>query len=471
MKKLLLAVATIGFVLLGVALGRAVTLRSGQAAFLPDAPADLADVNVDAAASRLAGAVRFRTISNLPPQPFDTTAFLGLHAYLEETYPGVHGALSRERVNDLSLLFTWEGTDPGLAPVVLMGHLDVVPIIPGTEEEWSYGAFDGVVADGFVWGRGTMDDKVSVLAILEAVESLVAEGYRPERTLYLAFGHDEEIGGPRGAAALADTIARRSPKLALVVDEGGAVVEDAFPGLTRPAALVGVAEKGFLSVRLRARAEGGHSSMPPATTSVGILAAAIHRLEQSPFPASLDGPTGAMLQTLAPELSLGMRTLLGNLWLFGPLVERVMTGTSTGAAMVRTTTAATMFTVESTLDRIRRVVDDERVELEVAYEGAAQDPSPVSDPGGAAFTLVARTIHEALGNRDLIVLPYLVVGGTDAKYYSGRSPNVFRFLPVSLGERGPAALHGTDERLPAQDFADAIRFFHRLIRNTGELSD
>ena len=236
--------------------------------------------------------------------------------------------------------------------------------------------------------------------------------------------------------------------------------------------------------------------MPPATTSVGILAAAIHRLEQSPFPASLDGPTGAMLQAVAPEFSLGMRTVLGNLWLFGPMVERVMTGTSTGAAMVRTTTAATMFeggvkdnvlpikaeavvnfrilpgeTVESTLDRIRRVVDDERVELEVAYEGAAQDPSPVSDPGGAAFTLVARTIHEALGNRDLIVLPYLVVGGTDAKYYSGRSPNVFRFLPVSLGERGPAALHGTDERLPAQDFADAIRFFHRLIRNTGELSD
>jgi carboxypeptidase PM20D1 len=317
MKKLLLAVATIGFVLLGVALGRAVTLRSGQAAFLPDAPADLADVNVDAAASRLAGAVRFRTISNLPPQPFDTTAFLGLHAYLEETYPGVHGALSRERVNDLSLLFTWEGTDPGLAPVVLMGHLDVVPIIPGTEEEWR--------------------------AILEAVESLVAEGYRPERTLYLAFGHDEEIGGPRGAAALADTIARRSPELALVVDEGGAVVEDAIPGLGRPAALVGVAEKGFLSVRLRVRAEGGHSSMPPATTSVGILAAAIHRLEQSPFPASLDGPTGAMLQTVAPELSLGMRTVLGNLWLFGPMVERVMTGTSTGAAMVRTTTAATMF--------------------------------------------------------------------------------------------------------------------------------
>ncbi|HSG48638.1 MAG TPA: M20 family peptidase [Longimicrobiales bacterium] len=505
MKKLVLLLPAVVAILLVLAVGRALTLDSPQAAFLPEGPLALPVVDEAGAAARLAGAIRYATVSNLPPQPIDTAAFLGLHGYLEEAYPLVHANLGRETVNGLSLLYTWEGTDPARDPVVLMGHTDVVPVIPGTEEDWTHPAYDGSVRDGFVWGRGAVDDKSSVVAILEAVEALLAEGYRPSRTFYLAFGHDEEIGGPRGAAALADTIARRSSQLAFVVDEGGAIVRGMLPGVEGPAAIVGVAEKGFLSVRLRISGQGGHSSVPPATTTVGILAEAIRRLEENPFPTALDGPTRAMLETIAPEASLGMRTVLGNLWLFGPLVKRQMAATPEGSAMLRTTTAATMFnagvkdnvlpitaaavvnfrirpgeTVQSTLERIQQVVDDPRIQVEVAYDGAAQDPSPVSDPTGAAYRVLARSIHETLGNGGdaatpgeppLVVIPYLVVGGTDAKYYSGRSRNVFRFLPVDFGDAGLGAIHGTDERIAVSDFADAIRFFQRLIRNAETLAD
>jgi carboxypeptidase PM20D1 len=424
----------------------------------------------------------------------DTAAFLGLHDYLEASYPAVHGALRREVINRLSLLYTWEGTDPTAPPAVLMGHLDVVPVIPGTEGDWTHGAFEGVVADGRIWGRGAMDDKSSVVGILEAVEALVKEGHRPRRTIHLAFGHDEEVGGPLGAAAMADSVARRSPELSVVLDEGGAVIRDVVPGLPGPVALVGVAEKGFLSVRLRVEGTGGHSSVPPASTTVGILSRAIRELEENPFPLHLDGPARSMMEAVAAEASFGVRLALANLWLTRPMVTRMVAASPEGAAMLRTTTAATMFeagvkdnvlpitaeavvnfrirpgeTVESTLARVREVIDDPRVSVTQLYEGAGQDPSPVSRTDGEAFRLLARSIRESLGIEEVPVIPYLVVGGTDAKYYAGRSSNVLRFLPVDFGEAGTEAIHGTDERIPVEGFAGAVRFFHRFIRGLDAL--
>ena len=492
MKKLFLGLGAALVIVVGVAVVRAAGLSSSQEP-IGEAP-DLLEVDSEAVAQRLAGSLRFPTVSLLPPAPVDTAAFLGLHDYLEATYPGVHATLSRERVNGLSLLYTWEGTDAGAPPAVLMGHLDVVPVIPGTEEDWTHGPYAGVVADGRIWGRGAMDDKSSVVGILEAVEALVAEGYRPRRTLYLAFGHDEEVGGPLGAGAMADTVARRSPELAVVLDEGGAVIRDIVPGLPGPVALVGIAEKGFLSARLRVEGTGGHSSVPPATTTVGILSRAIRELEENPFPLRLDGPAQSMMERVAAEAPFGIRLALGNLWLTRPLVTRMIAASPEGAAMLRTTTAATMFdagvkdnvlpitaeavvnfrirpgeTVESTLARVREVIDDPRVEVTQLYEGGGQDPSPVSRTDGEAYRHLARSIRESLGIDDLPVIPYLVVGGTDAKYYSGRSSSVFRFLPVDFGEAGTEAIHGTDERIPVEGFAGAVRFFHRFIRGLDEL--
>lgn len=492
MKKLLLGLLAALVIVVGAAVVRAATMSSSQVPV--GATPALLEVDADAVAERLAGSLRFRTVSFPPPEPVDSAAFLGLHDYLEESYPGVHTTLRRERINGLSLLFTWVGTDPAAPPAVLMGHLDVVPVIPGTDGDWTHGPYDGVVADGRIWGRGAMDDKSSVIGVLEAVESLVAEGYRPRRTIYLAFGHDEEVGGPLGAGAIADTVARRSPELAMVLDEGGAVIRDVVPGLPGPVALVGVAEKGFLSARLRVLATGGHSSVPPASTAVGILARAIRELEDNPFPLKLDGPARTMMEAVAGEAPFGIRLALGNLWLTGPLVTRMISASPEGAAMLRTTTAATMFqagvkdnvlpitaeavvnfrirpgeTVESTFARIREVIDDPRVEVTQLYEGGGQDPSPVSRTDGEAYRHLARTIRESLGIEDVPVIPYLVVGGTDAKYYSGRSANVYRFLPVDFGEAGTEAIHGTDERIPVEGFAGAVRFFHRFIRGLDEM--
>ena len=443
---------------------------------------------------RLAAALTFRTISFPPPEPPARDEFRAFHLWLAETYPLVHAGLRLETVGELSLLYTWEGSDPTLAPVVLMGHQDVVPVIPGTESQWTHPPFDGVVADGWIWGRGAADDKATVISILEATESLLAEGFQPRRTIYLAFGHDEELGGGAGAAKIADLLeSRRVSEFALVLDEGGAITEGMVPGVTRPAAIVGVAEKGYVSLELVATAEGGHSSSPPESTAIGILGRAITRLEENPFPARIDGATRSMFEYVGPEMAFGRRMLLANLWLTAPVVARGMAASDSGAATVRTTTAATMFnagvkdnvlpitaravvnfrilpgdSVSSVTQRVRKIVDDERIEIAVAF-GPGQNPSPVSDVDGKAFRLIGRTLREVMPGEDVLVAPYLVIGGTDAKYYSQRSKNVFRFLPVFFREGDMGRIHGTDERISVESVELAVRYFRRLIRNTDDL--
>lgn len=485
---LLVAVA----VLAGVILYRASTLESRQMSGV--APVDI-PVDEHAAAERFARALTFPTISNQDRANVDSAAFRGLHDYFAETYPLVHEHLTRETVGGLSLLYTWEGTDPSRSPVVLMGHMDVVPVIPGTEGDWAYEPFSGVIADDYVWGRGAIDDKSSVLSILEAVEALLAQGYRPARTFYLAFGHDEEVGGPQGAAAIAALLASRGvDEFAFVLDEGGVIARDLVPGIDGPTAIVGIAEKGFVSLELRVEGEGGHSSMPPPSTNVGILAHAVSALEDHPFPLRLTEPVARLLDYLGPEMSLGPRVLLANQWLLKPVFLRMLASDPQGAAMLRTTTAATMFnagvkdnvlpikatavvnfrilpgeTVESVQARVRDVIDDDRIRINDV--SSSKDPSPVSDATGPAYALLERTIRETAGESDLVVAPYLVMGGTDAKYYSGRSENVFRFLAAKLGPDDMTRFHGTNERLSVNSFAGSIRFFQRLIRGADGLPD
>lgn len=490
LKRIGLGVLGLVVLLAGVLVANALRLTPASVEVEP-APALLFDS--DASVARFAGAVQLRTISFENVEDTDTSAFLAFHDYVEAAYPLVHEALAREVVGDLSLLYTWEGSEAELDPVVLMGHMDVVPVIPGTEGDWAHDPFGGVVSDGFVWGRGTMDDKVSVIAILEAVEILLGEGHRPRRSIYLAFGHDEEVGGPRGAGAIAEALAARGAEpYAFVLDEGGTIADGLVPGVEGLVALVGVAEKGYLSLELLVEGPGGHSSMPPSETNIGILAAAIARLQAEPFPASLDGASRDMLVRLAPHMPLAARIVMGNLWLFEPAVEWGMAADPTSAAMLRTTTAPTIIeggvkanvlpivaraivnhrikpgeTPESVMTRVIETIDDPRVQVSVSGEDA-QPPSAVSDPDGAPFQLVARTIHETTAE-DVIVVPYLVVGGTDAKYFSGRSDNVFRFLPARFEEDAMTRFHGTNERMSIDGYLASIRFFHQLIRNSDGL--
>ena len=209
--------------------------------------------------------------------------FLALHEYLKETFPKVHSGLTKETINDYSLLYTWKGSDETLKPILLMAHLDVVPVEPASEADWQHPPFEGQIQDGYIWGRGALDDKAGVMGLLEAVETLLAEGFRPKRTIYLAFGHDEELGGPNGAAKIAELLLSRKVELDYVLDEGLIIANGILP-VSKPVALIGIAEKGFVSLELSVETEGGHSSMPPPNTAIGILSEAVNKLEEGQMP-------------------------------------------------------------------------------------------------------------------------------------------------------------------------------------------
>jgi len=319
----------------------------------------------------------------------------------------------------------------------------------------------------------------------------VAEGFQPARTVYLAFGHDEEVGGPNGARQIADLLESRGVnEYALVLDEGGAIVDGLVPGVAGRVAIIGIAEKGGVSLELVVEGEGGHSSMPPEHTNIGILSKAITRLEESQFPARLDGPAFSMFEYIGPEMSFGMRMLFANMWLFKPLVTRGLVSSPQSAAMVRTTTAATIIdggvksnvlpiearavvnfrimpgeTAETVKERARQVIDDDRVQI----SGAGRDPSPVSDIEASAFGMLAATLRQLVPDDDLLVAPYLVMGGTDARYYAARSDRVYRFFPANIGDGDMARVHGTGERLAIESFALGVRYFYQLIKNSDTL--
>lgn len=482
MKKLALALLAALVLLLAVVLVR--TARFGVAE--GEVPAAAAYTAPAGAAERLAEAVRIPTISHEDSARFDAAAFVAFHELLRTRFPRVHARLRRETVAGYSLLYTWPGADPRLPPLLLMGHMDVVPVEAGTEARWQQAPFGGVLAGGFVWGRGTLDDKVSVLGTLEAVEMLLAEGFAPRRTVLLAFGHDEEVGG-NGAVQTAALLRSRGIRPEMVVDEGGVIGHGLMPGVDRPTALVGIAEKGFLSVELTAQAEGGHSSMPPRHGSIGRLSAAIRRLEDSPLPARLDGPTLQLFSRVGPEMPLAQRAVFANLWLTRPLVIRTLAGAPSSNAIIRTTTAPTIFqagtkenvlpsraravvnfrilpgdSVAGVVAHVRRVVADTAVHVR-AMEGFSSEPSPVSRTDGEPFRLLERSIRQAAP--DVLVAPYLVVGGTDARHYHAMTDHVYRFLPVRARAVDLNRVHGTDERIAVADYLVAIRFYRQLILN------
>jgi len=450
-----------------------------------NAPATDRDIaNAAINVERFTTALTFPTISTQDSATFDPAPFTELHTWIEDAFPNVTRRLTREIVANYSLLYTWTGSDTTLDPILLMGHLDVVPVEPGTESRWTHPPFAGVVADSFVWGRGTLDDKASVVAILEAVEWLIGQGYEPRRTIYLAFGHDEELGGFSGAAEIAAILKARVGRLAFLVDEGGVVAEGLMPGVNRPVALVGVVEKGSMGVNLTVEQAGGHSSMPPGHTAVGILSQAITRLENNQMPATLTPVVSEMLLRLAPEMPFTMRFPMANLWAFRPVIVRALLGNPRTAAMLRTTTAATMVsgspkenvlpivarglvnfrllpgdTPEMVLDHVRRVVADTVVHV----DGRGREASPVADYAAPEFKVVERTIGQLFP--DAVPVPFLMMGGTDTRHYEGLTRNVYRFNPIVATTELVSGAHGTNERVRADDFVRAARFFAQLIRN------
>jgi carboxypeptidase PM20D1 len=443
------------------------------------------------APGRLAAALRFRTVSHQNPAELDAAAFRDFTGWLETTFPRVHHALARETVADRSLLFTWTGREPTLPPVLLLAHQDVVPVDPATEGTWTHPPFAGEIADGFVWGRGAMDDKASLVGLLDAVEHLLADGFVPRRTVLLAFGHDEEVGGAQGATAIARVLAGRRVAPVFVLDEGGAVTEGIVSGVAPPVALVGIAEKGYLSVELTAEGEGGHSSTPPPETAVGILAAAIRALEHHPLPSDIVGPARRLFEFAGPEMGFTSRLALANLWLFGPIVRGRLAESPATDALVRTTTAPTIVeggvkenvlpvrargvvnfrirpgdSVASVLEHVRTTVRDTRVRI-ATLGPTLSEPSPESSVTSNGFTVIARTIREVFPGA--IVVPSLVLGATDSRHYAALGADVYRFLPFHIRPDDIHRPHGIDERLAVDDIQQVVRFYEQLIRNADRL--
>lgn len=466
---------------------RAATVESRQ---IQATPVQDLPVDARAAAGRLAGAVRFPTVSHEDGKNVEAAAFLSLHQYLQQSFPHVHAALTREVVAGYSLLYTWKGKNPSLPPILLMSHLDVVPVEPGTEKDWTHPAFSGAIEGGYVWGRGTLDDKVGVLGILEAAEMLFRKGFQPERTILFAFGHDEEVGGRKGAAAIAALLERRGVRPEFVLDEGGLVAEGMVPGVANPVALISTAEKGYLSVELVAEAEGGHSSMPPRHGAIGRLAEAIERLEAHPLPSRIDGATKRSFEYLAPEMPFGPRLAIANLWLFSPLVERRFSSDPAANSRIRTTTAATVFQAgfkenvlpqsarsvvnfrllpgDSIASVLRHVRDTVGPGIKVAPTGTSNsEPSPESEVGAPPFKLLQKTIAEVFPGT--VVSPNLLSGGTDTKHYVRLSRNIYRFVPVRVKEGDLARVHGTNERVGVENYGEVVRFYAQLMRSGASL--
>ena len=482
-RRLIWGILGLAAILASVVLIRTALFTSRQ---MPVGPQRGILIDKEQIADHLAKAIQLRTISHGPVSPVEEEAFKNLHRFFARSYPKVHSTLKRETVSGSSLLYTWEGADPNLKPILLMAHMDVVPVAAGTEGDWTHPPFSGEIADGFIWGRGAMDDKVGVMSILEAVEILIAEGFRPSRTVYLAFGHDEEVGGFKGAAKIAALLRARGVELEFTLDEGFAITEGILPGVVAPVAMIGVAEKGYLSLELTVESPGGHSSMPPKHTAVGALSTAIHRLERNPFPAGIKGATRQLFEFVGPEMPFSKKMVFANLWLFGRLAERRLAASPSTNALIRTTVAATMVggsdkenklptkawaivnvrimpgeSIDSVTEYVQRTINNPKVEIRTLEHAA--EPSPVSDAGSASFKVIQRTIHEIFP--DVVVAPSLTVGGTDSKHYVSLSDAAYRFMPLRLKPIDLHRYHGTNERVAVDNLAEAVRFYARLIRN------
>jgi carboxypeptidase PM20D1 len=444
------------------------------------------DVDEATIARHLGDAVKFRTVSHEKAEEFEAQEFSGFIGWVEQTYPEANQAMERVLLGDYTMLYRWPGTDPALQPILLTAHYDVVPVIPGTEDRWTHAPYAGDVADGIVWGRGTLDDKSAVVAQLEAATVLLKTGFRPARTVYFSFGHDEEIGGRNGATNVAKYLAAKNVRLAWSLDEGSFVFDGLLPGVKPLTAAVNVAEKGYLTLDIVAKGAGGHSSMPPQHTAVGTLARAISQLEEHPMPGGLTGLSGQMFDTISRYMPFGYRVLFANRWLFDGVIEKQLSATTFGNAMLRTTTAPTMLsgsvaanvlpieaiatvnfrlhprdTVDDVVKHVKSSVDDENIEVRVDPAGGAA--SAVSDWNSAGFGAIAQSIREIYG--DVIVTPGLMIAGSDSRHYGEVSDNAFRFNPMIVTQDDLTGFHGTNEKIGVQTLAQGVRTYVQIIRN------
>lgn len=447
----------------------------------PDAPvtATAPPTLPDSAVTHLQQAIRFPTVSSSQALPPDTAAFRGFQRFLRRAYPLVHASLQRETVNHHSLLYRWPGVDVSCPPILLLAHYDVVPVEAGTR--WRFAPFSGQLREQQIWGRGAIDNKSNVIAQLEAVEQLLRAGKQPARTVYFFFGHDEELGGHQGAKAAARLLLQRGIHPAFILDEGGFVTTQKVPGMHgKPVALIGTAEKGYLSLQLSAAVAGGHSSIPVATTALDLVAQAMVTLRGKEFPAQLTPPMQEFARHVGPRLPFVQRMVFANQWLFRPLILRTYTKTAAGAAAVRTTLVPTIFqagvkdnvvptaatatvnlrllpgtSTASALAQVRAWLPDARVHVKPV--GTPAEPSPAASTSNPAYQLIEAQVHQQIPSAT--VTPFLFVAQSDSRHFLPLSPHIYRFSPFT----DPIGFHGVDEHISLKSYQHSIAFYAGLL--------
>ncbi len=445
------------------------------------------DRNPDVMLNRFSRALQYQTISGDMGDQRNMDEFYEFLDFIDSEFPLVHQQLRHTRFNDLTPLYFWEGSNPDLDPILLMGHYDVVPVDSTDLDEWLHEPFSGAVEDEYIWGRGTLDNKFNVMMLLESVEYLLENDYQPERGIYMVFGHDEEIGGDDGALAVSQFFQEQDTRLHFVLDEGGLVIDGVLP-TDRPIAIIGIAEKGYLSLELVARSSGGHSSTPPSDKSIIKLSNALIKLEQNPFPARIDGATELMFDSIGNKLPFGLQMMYGNRWLTEGMIKNRMSRDRSSSALIRTTIAPTMLragvkdnvlptearavvnfrilpgdTFESIKDHVRTVIDDESITIR-EYDTISTRPSAVSSVEGSVYQALQESIMSHFQN--VYVSPYLVVGATDSRHFIPIADNVYRFSPIEMNNEDLGIIHGINERIGVDNYLNSIRFYVDFIQKT-----
>ncbi len=469
---------------------RAALLPSVQVA--PDGPPTPADTT--RAATLLSEAVSFSTVSGAGDHSAD---FEALGSWMDSRFPAAATVLRKEVGPGYARMYIWPGTDPGLSPILFLAHQDVVPVEAGTETDWAFPPFSGAIAPcgneaaDCVWGRGAADMKLGIVGLLDAADTLAQAGWVPARTLMFWFSDDEEVGG-EATQALARRLAESNTRLAVVFDEGLVLTDGLVPGMEKPVALIGVAEKGYLTLDLLAHGEMGHSSMPPPETAVGVLARAITTLEQDPFPAKLDGPAESMFAHLAPDMRFPERLIFSNIGVFRSIVLRQLTASRSTNALVRTTQAATQLsaspkdnvlpqsaqgtvnlrlhprdTIEAAVQRIEGLLAEARLDVDVTIRDKAGNVDPVqaSPSDGPGYAMLANAIRRQIP--ESVVAPGLFIAASDSRHLVTVSDAIYRFTPVRMRPEDLGRVHGTNERVRVEDLGWALAIYKDLVQAAG----
>ncbi|MEO1321457.1 MAG: M20 family peptidase [Pseudomonadota bacterium] len=488
-KRTLLGLGGVLILLVGIILVRTFnyggTPQDVREIVLPDVP----DFDMNVAAQHLSEAIQFRTMTVAPgdPRPGQEGPWLDMQAWMEETYPAFHAAANKETIpGGYSLLYTWQGSDRSLDPLLLMAHQDVVPVNIGTESDWDAPPFSGAIQDGYVYGRGAIDDKGSMVGLFEALDALAKEGFQPKRTILLMLGHDEEVSGS-GASSGVELLKSRGVSPIMALDEGFMAVEN-NPLTGGTVAFIGVAEKGYVTYTLTVTAEGGHSSTPPRNSATVRLSRALVALDENQMSADMDYPlVSGLFKATGPDMPFVQRMAFANQWLFGGYLKGVLSAEPAANAMIRTTTAPTMLTgsakenvlaqrataiinfrihpkdtEESILAHIKDVTKDiEGLEVSLGRSGIrGTGASPVSPMDNLAFGVLYAV---AADSSQSPVAPGLVLGATDGRYATAITDSVYRFMPAVMSPEDLTGFHGTNERLTVQNMGRLSKGYAQII--------